>query len=141
MTLPESFLKRRHFQPGVEFWLNEREGDIILHPRVPDARKLYIEVTTGCNLQCSTCIRNVWSDPIAPMQWDTFERILESLPGLPDLQRVIFTSFGEPLTHPRILDMIEAIRKRGLAVSLGSNGLLLTPKVSEERWCVWVSTG
>ena len=72
------------------------------------------------------------ADPIAPMQWDTFERILESLPGLPDLQRVIFTSFGEPLTHPRILDMIEAIRKRGLAVSLGSNGLLLTPKVSEE---------
>ena len=132
LILPESFLKRRHFPADVEFWLNEREGDFILHPRLPDARKLYIEATTACNLQCSTCIRNVWSDPIAPMKWDTFERILESLPGLPELQRVIFTSFGEPLTHPRILEMIEAVRQRGLAVSLGSNGLLLTPKVSEE---------
>ena len=130
--LPESFLQRRRFPPEVEFWLNEREGNLILHPRLPDARKVYIEVTTGCNLQCRTCIRNVWSDPIALMSADTFERILESLDGLPELNRVVFTSFGEPLTHPRILDMIEAVRKRGLGVTLGSNGLLLSPKISEE---------
>ncbi len=132
LILPESFMQRRHLQDGVDFWLNEREGDFILHPRLPNARKLYIEATTGCNLQCSTCIRNVWSDPIASMKEGTFQKILDSLDGLPDLNRVIFTSFGEPLSHPHILDMIEAVRKRGLAVTLGSNGLLLTPKISKE---------
>lgn len=132
LILPEHFLNRRHVPPNAEFWLNEREGDMILHPRIPDARKLYIEATTGCNLQCSTCIRNVWSDPIAAMTQSTFDNILAQLDGLPQLERVVFTSFGEPLTHPHILDMIEAIRKRNLAVSLGSNGLLLTPKVSRE---------
>ena len=132
LILPESFTQRRHLPANVEFWLNEREGDLILHPRLPNARKLYIEATTGCNLQCRTCIRSVWSDPIAAMKRETFDHILESLPGLPELNRVIFTSFGEPLTHPHILDMIEAVRKRGLAVTLGSNGLLLTPKISAE---------
>ncbi|MCD4673859.1 MAG: tungsten cofactor oxidoreductase radical SAM maturase [Anaerolineaceae bacterium] len=132
LILPKSFLQRRHLPANVDFWLNEREGDLILHPRLPNARKLYIEATTACNLQCRTCIRNIWSDPIAAMKRETFDRILESLPGLPELNRIVFTSFGESLTHPSILDMIEAVRARGLAVTLGTNGLLLTSKVSAE---------
>ncbi len=132
LTLPEDFLNRRHFPSEASFWLDEREGELILHPRLPDVRKLYIEATTGCNLQCRTCIRNVWGDPTAMMKQETFEHILESLDGLPELKRVVFTSFGEPLTHPRILTMIEKIRARNLAVTVGSNGLLLNQKVAEE---------
>ena len=41
----------------------------------------------------------------------TFEKIVESLDGLPELKRVVFTGFGEPLTHPHILEMIAAIRE------------------------------
>lgn len=132
LILPKSFLDRRQMKACSEYWLNEREGDLILHPRVPNVRKLYIEPTTACNLQCSTCIRNVWDDPIAAMKQETFEHIVASLSSLPDLKRVIFTGFGEPLTHPRILDMIAAIRERDIAVTVGSNGLLLTPQMTRE---------
>ena len=132
LILPKSFLDRRQMKACSEYWLNEREGDLILHPRVPNVRKLYIEPTTACNLQCSTCIRNVWDDPIAAMKQETFEHIVASLNSLPDLKRVIFTGFGEPLTHPRILDMIAAIREREIAVTVGSNGLLLTPQMTRE---------
>jgi len=132
LILPKSFLDRRHMNACSEYWLNEREGDLILHPRVPNVRKLYIEPTTACNLQCSTCIRNVWDDPIAAMKQETFEHIVASLSSLPDLKRVVFTGFGEPLTHPRILDMIAAIREREIAVTVGSNGLLLTPQMTRE---------
>lgn len=132
IRLPEDFLLRRHIPAHSEYWLDEREGDLVLHPRRPDARKLYIEATTGCNLQCITCIRNVWTDPLAPMSSRTFQAILDGLDGLPELNRVVFTSFGEPLTHPHILDMIAAVRQRGLAVTLGSNGLLLKPKTIRE---------
>lgn len=130
--IPPDFFERRHLPAEMNCWLSERDGDLILHPRLPDAQKLYIEVTTGCNLQCATCIRNVWSDPDDNMSRETFDRILAGMDGLPDLQRVIFTSFGEPLTHPGILEMIEAVRKKGLAVTLGSNGLMLKPAVSRE---------
>lgn len=132
LILPNDFLQRRHMPPDTEYWLNERQGDIILHPRVPDVQKLYLEATTGCNLQCRTCIRNIWGDPSALMKWDTFEALMNSLDGLPELKRVVFTGFGEPLSHPRILEMIERVRQRGLAVSIGSNGLLLREKMARE---------
>jgi molybdenum cofactor biosynthesis enzyme MoaA len=132
LVLPEPFLQRRHMSPQAEYWLNERDGDLLLHPRLPDARKLYIEATTGCNLHCRTCIRNVWGDPEAQMSMATFQRLAESLDGLPDLNRVILTGFGEPLLHPHILDMIELVRRRDLAVTVGSNGLLLTTEMARD---------
>ena len=130
--LPQDFLQRRHVPERVEYWLDEREGELLLRPRLPDAKKLYIEVTTGCNLDCRTCIRHTWGDPIAPMTEETFQRILSGLGDLPDLERVVFTSFGEPLTHPRLLDWVAAIRERDIQVTIGTNGLLLTPEVSRE---------
>ena len=132
LILPDDFLQRRRLASNAEFWLDEREGELVLRPRLPDARKLYIEATTGCNLQCRTCIRNVWSDPQAKMSMDTFRRLESSLDGLSTLARVVFTGFGEPLTHPNILEMIEAVRKRNLAVTVGSNGLLLKPDMARE---------
>lgn len=131
LILPAEFLARRHIPPQSEYWLDERDGDIILHPRRPDVRKLYIEPTTGCNLQCRTCIRNVWEDPISLMPMELFDAIVHGMEGLPELQRVIFTGFGEPLTHPHILDMIAKVRERGIAVTVGTNGLLLDAHMSE----------
>lgn len=132
LILPDAFFQRRHIPPNTEYWLDEREGDLILHPRLPDVRKLYIEPTTRCDLQCRTCIRNVWDDTEAEMPMDTFERVVNSLTDLPDLERVVFTGFGEPLTHPHILEMIQTVRGRDLAVTLGSNGLALGAEEARE---------
>lgn len=132
LKVPTDFLQRRHLPSQMDFWLDERDGDIVLHPRLTDIRKLYIEPTTYCNLKCRTCIRNVWGDPIEHMNMTTFQKIVDSLPALTQLERVIFTSFGEPLTHPHILDMITAIRKFNVAVTIGTNGLMLTDKIARE---------
>jgi tungsten cofactor oxidoreducase radical SAM maturase len=132
LILPGAFLQRRHISPEAEYWLDEREGDLILHPRLPDVRKLYIQPTTGCNLHCRTCIRNVWDENEAQMSMDTFHRLMESLDKLSDLPRVVFSGFGEPLTHPNILEMIGTVRKRNMAVTLGSNGLLLGAEMARE---------
>jgi tungsten cofactor oxidoreducase radical SAM maturase len=125
-------LQRRHISPETEYWLDEREGDLILHPRLPDVRKLYIQPTTGCNLHCRTCIRNVWNEHETQMSMNTFRRLMESLDRLPGLTRVVFSGFGEPLTHPNILEMIETVRQRNTAVTLGSNGLLLSAEMARE---------
>jgi len=132
LILPDAFLQRRHISSVAEYWLDERESDLILHPRLPDVRKLYIQPTTHCNLHCRTCIRNVWDAPEAQMSMDTFQRLLEGLDDLPNLTRVVFSGFGEPLIHPNILEMIQAVRRRDLAVTLGSNGLLLDAEMARE---------
>jgi tungsten cofactor oxidoreducase radical SAM maturase len=132
LRLPEGFLGRRDFKPGMECWLSQRDSTLILLPRLPDLRKLYVEPTTVCNLNCRTCIRNVWEDPKQHMEMAVFDRLVEQLKGFPDLQRVVFSGLGEPLTHPHILDMVNRVRERGLAVTIGSNGLLLDEAVSRE---------
>lgn len=131
LVLPADFRQRRHMAGENLFWVDERDGDLILHPRRPDARKLYVEPTTGCNLHCRTCIRNVWQDPVQPMSMATFRQIVEGLDQLPNVQRVVFTGFGEPLTHPHILDMIQAIREKQVDVTVGTNGLLMDRPISE----------
>jgi len=130
--LPEDFLKRRNLPEDLECWMDAYDGSLVLHPRLPDVRKLYIEPTTCCNLHCRTCIRNVWDDPVQHMSYATFEKIVASLADLPNLERVVFTSFGEPLTNPRLLDMIARVREFDLKVTLGTNGLLLNQKVAEK---------
>jgi tungsten cofactor oxidoreducase radical SAM maturase len=130
--LPKDFTRRRRLPDRLEYWLDERSGDLILHPRLPDIRKVYIEPTTACNLRCRTCIRNVWEDPVAHMSMSTFDNLVVGLKDLPDLKRAVFTSFGEPLVNPRLLEMIAAVRALGLKVTLGTNGLLLDVKMAAE---------
>jgi tungsten cofactor oxidoreducase radical SAM maturase len=132
IILPIDFLNRRRLSENLEYWLDAREGEIILLPRIPDVNKLYIEATTRCNLKCRTCIRNIWGDPQTMMSMETFQCLHDCLDLLPDLKRVVFSGFGESLTHPRILDMIEMIRSHEIAVTIATNGLLLNPIISSE---------
>jgi tungsten cofactor oxidoreducase radical SAM maturase len=132
IRLPEEFLDRRDLPQGVEWWVNRRDGALILLPRLPDLRKLYVEPTTVCNLNCCTCIRNVWEDPKTHMEMETFRRLVEQTKQLPELQRVVLSGLGEPLTHPHILEMVRLARERGLAVTIGTNGLLLDKATARE---------
>lgn len=132
IKISRDFFLRRQLDPAGEYWLDERDGDFILHPIRPDARKLYIEVTTACNLTCQTCIRHSWSDPARFLSWETFERILESIPAFPKLERVVLTSFGEPLLHPRLIEMVERLKALNLMVTVGTNGLLFNSKIAAD---------
>jgi tungsten cofactor oxidoreducase radical SAM maturase len=130
--LPADFVRSRRLGQATECWLDHRDGALILLPRLPDLRRLYVEPTTVCNLTCRTCIRNVWQDPQAHIEMDVFGQLVEQTTSLPELQRVVFSGFGEPLAHPHILDMIRMVRDRGLAVTVGTNGLLLDRAMSRE---------
>lgn len=95
-------------------------------PRVVDVKKLYLEATTMCNFACTTCIRNSWRDDLAHMEWPVFERIADDLGRLPQLEYVHFGGFGEPFSHPRLLDMLETVKSKGLRAEVITNGSLLT---------------
>ncbi|NIN63306.1 MAG: radical SAM protein, partial [Anaerolineae bacterium] len=132
IRLPGDFLLRRRLSQGMEWWLDQRDVALILLPRLSDVRKLYVEPTTVCNLNCRTCIRNVWKDSEAHMEMETLRQLVEQTKELSDLRRVVFSGLGEPLTHPHILEMVRLVRERGLAVTIGSNGLLLEKAMSRE---------
>lgn len=96
-----------------------------LIPLLPDVKRIYIEVTTDCNFACITCIRSSWEDQLIHMDWETFENILRNLKELPELESVHFGGFGEPMMHPRIFEMLRAVKGLGLKVEMITNGSYL----------------
>lgn len=106
-------------------FVSTKEGYRLI-PFVPDAKRVYIEVTTKCNFACITCIRSSWKDSLEHMAWETFESIRENLKELPELETVHFGGFGEPMMHPRIFDMVKDIKNLGLKVEMITNGSYLT---------------
>lgn len=106
--------------------------------------KVYIEVTNACNLECRTCMRNVWNEPIGYMEENIFSQVMQGLIQLPTKPLLFFGGYGEPFAHPQILEMIEKASKEGYQVELITNGILLDPSVSAKLIdaCVdrvWVS--
>lgn len=97
-----------------------------LIPLKPDVKRIYIEVTTKCNFACITCIRSSWEDRLTHMTWETFEQLLAHIKELPDLESVHFGGFGEPMMHPRIFEMLSAVKEQGIKVEMISNGSYLT---------------
>jgi tungsten cofactor oxidoreducase radical SAM maturase len=132
LILPDDFLRRNHLLKDQEWWVNQRDGSVILLPRVPDLRKVYIEPTTLCNLKCHTCIRNVWENQGGHMRIEVFLDLIEQFGEFPQLERVVFMGFGEPFLHPQILQMIQLVRERNLDVTIISNGLLLDKPILQE---------
>jgi tungsten cofactor oxidoreducase radical SAM maturase len=132
LILPEGFLRKNHLLNGQEWWVNQRDGSVILLPRLPDLNKLYIEPTRACNLKCHTCIRNVWENQGGHMKMEIFHSLMDQVGEFPQLKRVIFLGFGEPFVHPNILEMIRLVRLRDLEVTIVSNGLLLDRPILQE---------
>ena len=92
-------------------------------------KRLYIEPTARCNLQCSMCFRNSWRDEaIGDMSMETFQRAMDTMPA--SVETVFFGGMGEPLAHAHILDMVREAKARGKSVELLSNGTLLTQERS-----------
>jgi tungsten cofactor oxidoreducase radical SAM maturase len=132
LELPRELLERRGYARDLECWVNTRDGAIILLPRLPDLTKLYVEPTTSCNLECRTCIRNTWDTRTTQMEMDVFRSLMEQTKELPALKRIVLSGLGEPFTHRDVLEMARLIRERDLAVTIGSNGLLLDKEKAEE---------
>ncbi|PWH20631.1 MAG: tungsten cofactor oxidoreductase radical SAM maturase [Ardenticatenia bacterium] len=133
IRLPESFLQHSRSVRGTQYWIEQRDSRLVLLPRLPDLQKVYVEPTTACNLYCRTCIRNVWQDPEAHMEMALFEQLVEQLGAFPEIRRVVFSGLGEPMSHPHFVDMVRLVRARGIAVTVGSNGVLMDRALAREQ--------
>ncbi len=95
--------------------------------------EIYFYLTEGCNLACRHC----WLSPkhqdhqtTYPMlPLELFKKIITEAKPL-GLAGVKLTG-GEPLMHPRITDIISAVKEEGLGLSIETNGLLCTPQLAE----------
>ncbi len=119
-----------------------------LRLRADALHKVYVEVTSACNLACATCIRRTWAEPLGHMPLPRFQRLLAGLlgaegqkstdafpSGVASPRRAITLSlsgFGEPLVHPHFLELVRLARERGTRVEIITNGTLLDATMAHE---------
>jgi putative metalloenzyme radical SAM/SPASM domain maturase len=105
-----------------------QEAEIRVNPALDiHPSKLFVEVTTRCNLRCPMCTKQSPGCGIVEgdMSAETFDRIVPALSGL---EALILNGIGEPLLHRSLERFIEIARQRMPAtgwVGFQTNGQLL----------------
>jgi putative metalloenzyme radical SAM/SPASM domain maturase len=108
----------------------------------PFPSKLFLEVTTRCNLHCKMCVKQSGGNGIATgdLSESTFEMLK---PAIACLDEVIISGVGEPLLHPRLEKFIYDIKTRLPStgtVNIQTNGTLLTRRRIEALLSVDLDT-
>jgi len=132
LVLPKELAEEYGFVPGAEIRIEPNGNGLRLRPPVSRLAKVYIEPTNHCNLECRTCIRHSWNEPIGEMNPETFARIVDGLRGVTPPPGVLFGGLGEPLAHPDIVEMIRQLKSLGCFIELITNGTLLDASRSEK---------
>jgi MoaA/NifB/PqqE/SkfB family radical SAM enzyme len=110
-------------------WLAYETGQTKL---VPPPDRLYIESTNICNLSCIMCPtgRQEQVRRKGIMDFDLFRAIVDEM--APHVQATTLHIWGEPLLHPRLLDMIAYCRTKGLRSEISTNATLLNEERSKQ---------
>ena len=84
-------------------------------------KKVYVEITNNCNLNCDFCIKNSRKNKF--MSKVELELILNKLK--PYTKYLYFHILGEPLLHPNINEFINLAKLYGYNVNITTNGYLI----------------
>lgn len=83
-------------------------------------KKIYVEVTNGCNLNCDFCIKNDRKNKFINI--DEFRVLLNNIKDYTDY--LYFHVLGEPLLHPKINELID-IASYNFKINITTNGYLI----------------
>ena len=90
-------------------------------------KKIYIEITNMCNLNCDFCIKNTRKKENISI--DNFKILLKKLNKYTDY--LYFHILGEPLLHPNINELID-IASKNFKINITTNGYLIN-KISDSK--------
>lgn len=84
-------------------------------------KKIYLEITNKCNLNCEFCIKNKRVETFI-----TENNFLKALDKIKDYTKYLyFHILGEPLLHPEINKLIDIAISKGFYVNITTNGYLI----------------
>lgn len=88
--------------------------------------QVYLELSTACNLSCTTCVRNS-IEGFSPRHFSRqlMKRFIRQARTLHSLQRVVLLGFGEALCNPDLNWHIEQLSRLDVDIYLVTNGLML----------------
>jgi tungsten cofactor oxidoreducase radical SAM maturase len=94
-------------------------------------RKVYLEFSSRCNLNCPMCFRESWTEPQGDMNWELFIRLVSDLEQFPRLETLHFLGIGEPFCHPRLIDAVKILKSLNKRVRITTNATMLDADAAE----------
>ena len=98
-------------------------------------RKLNVEVTTRCNLNCEMCMRRVWKEDSGDMSLETFNALG---PVFSEIEAINIIGIGEPLLNDNIIEMVRIakahLRPNG-TFSMTTNATLMEKDTARQLVC------
>ncbi len=103
-------------------------------------RLIDVEMTNTCNFRCLMCPTGNFSQKRAKgfMTDELFYRLLEDI--RPYRTPLRFIRWGEPLTHPSILQYLRDCRTAGVMTHINTNGSKLTDEMMDELLAIPVES-
>ncbi|MCX5902972.1 MAG: hypothetical protein NTV89_05755 [Proteobacteria bacterium] len=79
LIIPAETAFRFGLKPGAVVPFAEEAHNLLLRLPPTHLKKVYLEVTNRCNLECRMCIRRTWDEPVGQMEAGTFRRVIAGL--------------------------------------------------------------
>ncbi len=84
-------------------------------------KKIYIEITNNCNLQCSFC-----KNTDRAKQYMTTNQFEEIIKKVKDYTKIVCLHVkGEPLLHPELDNLLAILEKYNMKANITTNGIML----------------
>lgn len=126
-NLPE-FVQKEYDWAAVAVKIEEEAKEF---KEVPDiSPRIYqLEPTNVCNVDCIMCPRKRMNRPAGYMKEELFQTIINRDLTFP--QAVELFGFGESTLHPKLPEMIKALKDKGHYPVLATNATVLRPELSK----------
>lgn len=131
ITLPEEIKEKFLLNQDTELSLRISSEGMFIERKDSLLKKIYIEPTSDCNLNCKTCVRHSWDDNIGSMDLSLYKKIIADLREFKSLEKISFWGIGEPLYHPDIIEMVSLAKKLNVKTQIITNALLLDKEMTE----------
>lgn len=93
-------------------------------------RKVYVELTDACNLDCRICFRHQWVNEPMDMTQCLGENVVKQLKSISSLETIVLGGMGEPLVSPLFPQMVKSLA--GKEILLTTNGTLIKEKLTKD---------
>ena len=89
-------------------------------------KRIYIEITSACNLNCSFCQETLRKSHF--MSVSEFAHVIEEIK--PYTNYIYLHVKGEPLLHPQLEDILKICGDAGITVNITTNGTLIKDRLA-----------
>lgn len=92
-------------------------------------KKVYLELTNKCNLNCVMCYRKAWHESLKDMDESVLEKVLFEIEHNNEIRTVVLGGIGEPSYSKQIYEVLNRLKDKEIIIT--TNGTIMSDTLIE----------